>query len=436
MHPILPLMLITLTCLLSSISHAAKPGFANPKLVEEVMKGKRTEARVSWWGFDAKDSTEFLQSAINSKVPKLIIDRQATAWVTRPLTGVSNQQIVFARGTELVAKKGDFKGKDECLISYQDCENVTLRGERKDRGKSAHIRMNKADYQSSAYEKSEWRHGLAFYACRNVLIQDLTIEETGGDAIYLGAAFEKGPNENVVIRRVDCNNNHRQGISVITARNLMIDDCLLRNTKGTAPEAGIDFEPNSPKEFLVNCVVRKCVSEGNSGSGYLIVPQQMNISSEPVSITIKDCVSRKNRQHAIHVVGNPKDAVGGSLRVNRFQSSDDSMAGLSVQFNHNALRIELLNSAFLCSALGDTFFAPFYLQGVGSENPPAGVISFHRVTVKDELDRPVIRVRGHKGSGQEDITGGITLELKMRTERIKVDKALLRKYVEQRPDWQ
>ncbi len=435
MHPILLLMLITMTCLLSSIGHAAKPGFANPKLVEEVMSGKRTEACVSWWGFDAKDSTEFLQSAINSKVPKLIVDKQASAWVTRPLTGVSNQQIVFAKGTELVAKKGAFQSRDECLFSFQECENVTLRGERKDRGKSAHIRMNKADYQSSAYEKSEWRHGLALYGCRNVLIQDLTIEETGGDAIYLGAAFGKGPNENVVIRRVDCNNNHRQGISVITAKNLTIDDCWLRNTSGTAPEAGIDFEPNSPKEFLVNCVVRKCVSEGNSGSGFLIVPQQMNSSSEPVSITIEDCVSRGNKQHAIHLCGNPKDAAGGSLRVNRFKSSDDSMAGLSVQFNYNGLRVELTNSAFLGSAVGDTFFAPFYLQDVGSENPPAGVISFSRVTVKDELDRPIIRVRGHKGSGQEDITGGITLERMMRTERLKVDKALLQKYVEQRPDW-
>ncbi len=435
MHQAMILVLVSLTCLLSSISRAAKPGFASPKLVEEVMSGKRTEARVSWWGFDADDSTEFLQSAINSKVPKLIIDKQASAWVTRPLTGVSNQQIVFAKGTELVAKKGEFKAKGDCLFSFQECENVTLRGERKDRGKSAHIRMNKADYQSSAYDKSEWRHGLALYGCRNVLLQDLTIEETGGDAIYLGAAFGKGPNENVVIRRVDCNDNHRQGISVITARNLMVDDCLLRNTKGTAPEAGIDFEPNSPKEFLVNCVVRKCVSEGNSGSGFLIVPQQMGPGSEPVSITIDNCVSRKNKQHAIHVVGNPKGAVGGTLKVNRFRSSDDNMAGLSVQFNHNALRIELMNSAFLGSALDDTFFAPFYLQDVGSENPPAGVISFSRVTVKDAMDRPVIRVRGYKGSGQDDITGDITLERKMRRERIKVDKALLRYYVEQRPDW-
>lgn len=432
---ILPLIVIILSCLLSGVASAGEQDVARPDLVQEVLAGKRHEAHVSWWGFDAKDSTEFLQSAINSKVKKLIVDKQASAWVTQPLFGVSNQQIVLAKGTELVAKKGAFHSRGDRLLSYEDCENVTIRGESKDRGKSAHIRMNKTDYQSSAYEKSEWRHGLAFFGCRNVLIQDLTIEKTGGDGIYLGAAFGKGPNENVVIRRVDCNKNHRQGISVITARNLMIDDCLLRNTKGTAPEAGIDFEPNSPKEFLVNCVVRKCVSEGNSGSGILIVPQRMNSSSEPVSLTIEDCVSRGNKEHAIHIVGNPKDAVGGSLRVNRFLSSDDSMAGLSVQFNYNGLRIELTNSAFRGSAIGDTFFAPFYLQDVGSENPPAGVISFKRVTVKDDVDRPVIRVRGHNGNGQEDITGDIILERKGKKERITVNKSLLRKYAQQRPDW-
>ena len=69
----------------------AAEGLERPEFVAEVKEGRRHEARASWWGFNSHDSTAFLQEAINSKVERLIIDRQASPWVTGPLTGVSGQ---------------------------------------------------------------------------------------------------------------------------------------------------------------------------------------------------------------------------------------------------------------------------------------------------------------------------------------------------------
>src|SRR5688572_28051953 len=203
-----------------------------PQWVAEVREGHRHEARASWWGFDARDSTAFLQAAINSKVKRLIIDRQPSPWATRPLTGVSGQELVFESGTELVALKGAFKARGDCLLTFNQCEGVTIRGEKSGEAKLPVIRMLKADYQSAAYEKSEWRHGLVFLGCRDVRVEDLRIEGTGGDGIYLGTTPDKRPNRDVLICGVDCDANHRQGISVISVENLLIERCLLRNTKG------------------------------------------------------------------------------------------------------------------------------------------------------------------------------------------------------------
>jgi len=401
--------------------------FAKPGLVREVVDGKRSEARVSWWGFDPKDSTQFLQQAIDSNVRKLIIDRQELPWVTRPLTGVSDQEIVFEKGAELVALKGAFHPKGDCLLSFRECENVIIRGERSDGGKPARIRMHKEDYQSDAYEKSEWRHGLVLSGCRNVLIQDLAIEKTGGDGIYLGASYSKGPNVNVVIRRVDCNGNHRQGISVISAANLLIENCLLRNTRGTAPQAGIDFEPNGRDEFLANCVMRNCIAENNAGTGYQVCPQSMNSRSKPISVYLKNCVSRGNRQHAIHLCSAPNDPPGGLLRITHFVSENDSMAGLAVQFNpFDAMRVEMEDSAIRDSARNDSFFPPIYVQGSGSDSRPMGNIDFTRVTIKDDVDRPFLRLRGAGKGGVKSITGDITLKRRGHTQRIAVDDAWLR----------
>jgi hypothetical protein len=419
---------IVLAGLLCVPASAAAKDFARPELVRDVLAGKRDEARVSWWGFDAKDSTDFLQAAINSKVRKLIVDRQASAWVTRPLTGVSNQEIVFEAGTELVAMKDAFRPKGDCLLSFSGCEHVTIRGEKQDGGKSARIRMHKQDYQSEAYEKSEWRHGLVFLACHNVLIEDLVIEKTGGDGIYLGTAPGKGPNRDVVIRRVDCDDNHRQGISVISAENLLIEDCLLRNTSGTDPQSGIDFEPNNAEDSLVKCVVRNCVAENNAGRGFEICPQFLSSRSKPTSIHLENCVSRKNTLHGIHVCSAQKDAPVGLLSITHFVSDHDGMAGLSVQFNPcDGLRIELEDAVIRDSALHESFFTPLYVQGVPSDDRPAGNIHFKRVVVKDDLDRPILRISDRRGKGLKDVTGEIVLERKGRKEIITVDDAWLKR---------
>lgn len=401
---------------------------ASPELVQEVMTGKRQEARVSWWGFDPADSTAFLQDAINSKVKRLILDRRASPWMTRPLTGVSGQEIVFEAGAELVAVAGAFRGKGDCLLSFTDCHDVILRGKREDGGQSARIRMHKQDYQSDAYEPSEWRHGVAFHGCRDVLVQDLTIEQTGGDALYLGTGPNHRPNQHVTIRRVDCNANHRQGISVISAEDLLIEDCQLRNTEGTAPAAGIDFEPNHPNDLLVRCVMRRCIAEGNAGTGFQICPQYLTSQSTAISIHLDQCISRNNRQHAIHLSGNPQDPPGGTLKITGFLAENDGMAGLSVQFNpFGALRIEVENTIFRDCALTGTFFPPLYVQGLDAGDRPVGNLHFTNLTVKDDRERPILWIRDPKGF--QDISGNIIIERRGRSESVAIDDAWLKTMV-------
>lgn len=431
---LLVLCAVAAICMLPGTACAAQTqSAARPELVQQVIEGRRHEARASWWGFDTNDSTVYLQRAIDSKVRKLVIDRQSSPWVTRPLKGVSHQEIVLEAGTELVALKGAYRAKGDSLLTFQECEQVIVRGSKKDCGKSSVIRMHKEDYQSGAYEKSEWRHGLVFLGCQDVRVQDLRIERTGGDGIYLGATRSKGVNRDFVIRRVDCNANHRQGISVISAKNLLIEDCVLRNTAGTAPEAGIDFEPNAPGELLVNCVMRRCVAFNNAGTGYQVCSQFMNGSSEPISIYLERCVSRSNRQHSVHLCSAQKDPPGGLLQITRLKAADDGMAGLSVQFNpYDAVRVSLEDSEIRDCARNEKFFPPLYVQGL-DEKRPAGNVHFKNVLVKDDFERPFFKVRVRNSNEVKNITGNIVLKRNGHKERITVDEAWLEKNSPQAP---
>ena len=96
-------------------------GAASALAAEEVVT-------VSSFGFDPVDSTEILQKALDSGARKIVIDKQASPWITRPLFGRSDCEIVFERGTEVVAKKGAFLGKGDSLLTLKCARNVKISG--------------------------------------------------------------------------------------------------------------------------------------------------------------------------------------------------------------------------------------------------------------------------------------------------------------------
>ena len=260
-----------------------------PDLVAQVRAGTCTEARASWWGFDPADSTAQLQAALTSGVARLVVDKMPSPWVVTPLKGASNLELVLEPGVEIQAKPGEFRPKGACLLTFAGCTNIHIVGY------GATLRMRHEDYMKPPYEKSEWRHALCIRSCRNVLVEGLTLADSGGDGIYLGCHGAPHRNVNVTIRDVLCDRNHRQGISVISAENLLIENTVMRGTFGTPPAAGIDFEPNHPSEVLKNCVMRNCRAIRNQGAGYATWAGQLNASSEPIDLRFENCTALGNR---------------------------------------------------------------------------------------------------------------------------------------------
>lgn len=268
---------------LTSVAGEAIPNGPNLAAVQEVLSGARNIANAAWWGFDAEDATETLQAAVDSGVKQLIVPYMGQPWIVRPLRLRGDLELIFEPGVVVWAKKNQFKGKGDSLFSATDVSHLVLRGY------GATLRMRHKDYMTSAYEKAEWRTVLDFAGCSDITIEGLRLESSGGDGIYLGCTARQPYCQDVVIRDVICDDNHRQGISVIGAVNLLIENCVLANTGGTAPQAGIDFEPNSPEERFVNCLVRNCAMAGNKGAGILVYLKNLSKESEQVSLRFENC---------------------------------------------------------------------------------------------------------------------------------------------------
>jgi len=219
----------------------------------------------STFGFNPVDATSALQAAIDTGADTVIVPNMGTDWIIRPVfLNYSNQEIIFEEGVVVTAKAGEFHGQADSLFTGWTKDNITITGY------GATLRMNKQDYLGPGYTFSESRMGLRLYSFSNLVIQGLTIRDTGGDGIFLGVDIAPTRNTDVVIRDVVLENNYRQGISVVSAENLLIENSIIRTTGGTSPQSGIDFEPNYDYDRLINVVVRNTVFEGNETAGFLL----------------------------------------------------------------------------------------------------------------------------------------------------------------------
>ena len=134
--------------------------------------------------------------------------------------------------------------------------------------------------------------------------------------------------EDITIRNCTAYDNHRQGLSVVSAVNLLVENCLFANTWGTAPEAGIDLEPDTEKQRLVNCVIRNCTFENNNGNEILVYLKQLATNSEPVSIRFDHCLARMTEARFKPPEPGPAAGLTGVAGIAVGEIKDDGPKGL------------------------------------------------------------------------------------------------------------
>ena len=385
------------------------------RAVAEVRAGTRTTAYAAWWGFDAIDSTRFVQAAIESGATKVVIPYMGQDWIITPITLAANQEIVLEPGVVVSAKRGAFKGSHDSLFKAQSKQNITIGGY------GATLAMQKQDYMSDAYQKAEWRTALYFDSCSNIKVYGLTIKDTGGDGVYLGDAGEPGYNQNVVIQDVFFDNNYRQGISLISAEDVSIHNCVFKDTGGTGPAGGIDLETDHPSNRLVNITVRNCIAENNEGPGFIVSPAKLSSESKDISVRFENCVVRSGRGHGLMVSGIRDDGPQGLIEFRNCHVRNTRLHGARIlDKSANGARVRFVNCSWKNVAT-DTLDAGGYegvpnlpimihLRGIAWSNKPGGV-DFVNCLLEDDRDRPFAAFRSpFEGAPLvSDVTGNITV---------------------------
>lgn len=195
-------------------------------------------------------STTNIQQALDAGAGKAVyfpagvysIDAAVGLW-PRP-----NTIIEFAPGAELKVIPNDRDGY--YLFYLNNVTNVVFRGG-----------LLTGDRYQHTGATGEWGHGVVIKGGANIRLEGVTCRDFWGDGVYItkGAAVP----ERVSLTDCVMNNNRRQGMSIISARYLMATRCAFAQSNGTAPEAGVDLEPNLPGEIIQHVHFADCLFKGN-----------------------------------------------------------------------------------------------------------------------------------------------------------------------------
>ncbi|WP_459904881.1 glycoside hydrolase family protein [Caballeronia sp. HLA56] len=197
-----------------------------------------------------------LQAAIDSTVGKTLLIEGRCRMDTRGLDLHSSTHLRFADGASIKLLPHDTPSYQ--MIRIWDADNVLLENATLDGSKE----LNAAPPET---HDGGYGMGISIAGSTNVTISSATTIGCWGDGLYIANSYERATrrSRNIVVRDHHARACRRQGVSLISGMNVLIERGVWEDIGGTAPSAGIDIEPNSNRDVLediriVDPLTRRC----------------------------------------------------------------------------------------------------------------------------------------------------------------------------------
>jgi hypothetical protein len=125
-------------------------------------------------------------------------------------------------------------------------------------------------------------HGIALVAgSAGVTLTAVECREHMGDGIYIDGVRE------ATIYNVRCIGNRRQGMSIVSGKQISITKSFFANTSGTKPEDGIDLEPDKG-DAIDGVTISGNTFSGNAGAHIELAGKRGSIKNVTIKLNIFD----------------------------------------------------------------------------------------------------------------------------------------------------
>ena len=275
------------------------------------------------------DDTNVLQTALNYTAANgETLEIPAGSYNINPLSFPNNANVFVDAGVTMTANPG--YGANTTMLNISS-SNVKITG--------AGAAVSVFHMRKSEYTSGEQRHCMYIVNASNVTVSGISCNDSGGDGLYLAGST------NVTVEDCIFNNNRRQGSSITGGVNHVF---YLRdhftNTNGTAPQSGLDIEPDAPGGFLLDVNIEDCYTDANAGDGLMISPWLLNSSSQPVGVTVLRNHSTGNQRYGYFANNNdPSNASGTILIQDSFSDQSGSYGAVGRFYAANGASLTFQN---------------------------------------------------------------------------------------------
>lgn len=232
------------------------------------------------------DDTAAIQKAVNqagSRVGATVYIPNGVYIINPDISIKLNSNVKLNLADNAVLKAKPTKEANHEIINITNVNNIEVSG-------GSII----GDRKTRTGKTGEWGHGIKIVGSRSIRISDIAISDCWGDGVYIGSTDLQRYSENVAIERFTIDNCRRNGITIISGRNVKIIDGVIANTRGVNPQAGLCLEPNNKSEFIQNVLIDKLTTIGSGGYGILFGFGRYANSPNNISVTINSYTDRNS----------------------------------------------------------------------------------------------------------------------------------------------
>ena len=207
-----------------------------------------------------------------------------TDWQFGGIVLTDNQKLIMSDSALLLTIANS--NKNYQVINVSGRKNISISG--------GQIIGERREHKGSS---GEWGHGIYIAGSTNISIENVDISQCWGDGIYLGLydGWDDAGNakqflsDGVTITNCNLHDNRRNNLSITDVSNVTVRNCEFNYANGTAPQYGIDIEPNR-NNTCSNVTISDSTFHGNAGGTIQILGQ---LNAHVKGVTIENCTGDK-----------------------------------------------------------------------------------------------------------------------------------------------
>jgi hypothetical protein len=240
-------------------------------------------------GNGATDDTRAIQAAINA-LPSTggTIYVPAGTYMINALTGISlrsHTRLQLASGALLKAIPNS--AERYWVVKAWNVNNVEILG--------GGVMGERYSHRGTT---GEWGYGINISGSSKVYVHDITVSDSWGDGLLVGATgwgSSMVPSTGVTLNHVTSKSNRRQGMSITPSSQVYVVNSSFINTYGTAPQAGIDIEPQTQGK-VSQVRLENTTLSSNAGNG-------LEVHNNVSGLTLYKVTAEHNKGFGVYTGG-------------------------------------------------------------------------------------------------------------------------------------